>query len=283
MKSLEEIRNEVTFAIENKKITGIIKDDELILKCPSYNSPIVYSLITLPFVIIGVLAFFAYIGIKLRYVYWIPICYVIFVVAIVSLSKDYLIFNFNKLQIYLLTKFDKTTIWKGYYLSKRDFLEIGIDNEYSPTKRNNALIQKSDSEIFENDFNTKLVYLANNGAKKTIINYIKNKEDIDNISTFCNLLGSVLEIPCKSCQKTQKLEVIKDIESHNSSFNIIPINLKTEKWNYIKLIIRLSILRFLIAVILPMEIVLYMEYGFIGSLKAWNQIFYIFIKKLFFE
>ena len=278
MKSVEEIKKQIEFALETKRIDGFIENDCLCINCPKWLSPTTYIVLTAPFFAIGVLVFFTYIGVKLRYVYWLPICYFLFTLAISALSKDFLTFDYNNNQFYMVSKFDKAIIWKGYFLNVKNILEIGINNSYYPKKKNNILRNENEEDILDNDFSLSLVYLNREGKIKSLSGSVFDKKSpksiatIENLTNYCKLLGELLEIPSKICKKNEKLEV-KNVDILTKTLNIIPIDISKEKKEAFKLRIKLALLQMFITVFIPLEIIFIIEYGFWGSFYAWYKMF----------
>ena len=279
MKSIEEIRNRIDFAIANKEINGIVENDCLYIRCPKGYSPCVYLIFTFPVFAILVLAFFAYIGVLWRYIYWIPICYLIFTIAISFMSKDFLVFDYTRGQIYIATKFDKTTIWKGFYLDVRNIQELGINNTYFPLKNRIPFSNESEEDYIKKNFCANLVYLSSDGKLKNLIPQFRYFYDLDmlkNISCYCALITDLIEIPSKICTYKQKLEILNNEENKRKTLNIISIDLAKEKKENFKLRMKLAVLQFIITVFVPLEIFLIQEYGFFGSFSAMAKLLKLF-------
>ena len=281
MKNIEEIKNRIDFALVNKEIDGFIENDCLYIRCPKGYSPCVYLIFSFPFFAIAVLAFFAYIGVLWRYVYWIPICYFFFSAAITLMSKDFLVFDYNRGQFYISSKFDKSTIWKGFPLNIRDILELGINNNYFPVKKNNIFAKETESEdeYIKKNFWATLVYLTTDGKIKSIIPQFRYNNDLEmlkNISCYCAIIAELLEIPSKICTYKQKLELASNDKNGSKTLNIIPIDLAYEKKK--DLIFRFKVfgIYFIVMVFLPLEIIFIMEHGFIGSFYAWIRFLELF-------
>ena len=278
MKNNEEIKNEINFAIDNKKLTGFLEKDQLYVECPRIYFTFILFLITVPIFGIGILAFIAYLGFRLRYFYWIPVTYLLIGSIICNLCKDYIVFNYNRGQFYFSTKFYGITIWTGYYLDVRNILEIGIDHVYLPQKNNYILqlFKKKEEDIFEKVSKPCFVYLNSEGKKKNFFAHFYEKKFDENLKNYCEIIGSVLEIPAKISNYNQQLRVVA--ENNAKYFEIIPFDLKAEKRKIFKIKLIFFLIQFSIPFIIT-EIFLYLEYGFIGSLYAWAYIF----KKMFTE
>lgn len=279
MKSIEEIKTRIDFALANKEINGFIDNDCLYIRCPKGYSPCVYLFFTFPVFAVLVLAFFAYIGVLWRYIYWIPICYTIFTIAIAIFSKDFLVFDYNKGQFFLTTKFDKSTIWKGFYLDVRNILEVGINNTYFPLNNRSPFSKDSEDDFIKKNFCSSLVYLSSEGKLKNLIPqfyYFKDLDMLKNISCYCAVIADLIEIPSKICTYKQKLEIINNDENQNKTLNIISIDLAKEKKEHFKFRMKLVVLQFFITVFLPLEYFLIQEYGFFGSFSALAKFLTIF-------
>lgn len=285
MKSIEEIKKEINYAIENKKIDGFIENDCLLISCPrgtfSFFSVIYLTIIFIVTVLLGM-----YLNIKSDYLKLITLFYMASIFLSIILFKDYLVYDYNHKQFYLISKFFKFTFLKGNYLNFQEILEVGINNTYDPKGVNNkSILEKiNDEEYLDINFGLNMVYLNKKGKLKNLTAYIrdknetKNKLAIDYLNNFCELVGNQLEIPCKICNKYQKLEV-KKVDNLNTSLNIIDIDIKKEKSDRIKRNIKLWFLNTIVGSVVPLEIILIQHYGLKGSFYIWIEMF----KRLFYE
>ena len=271
MKSYEQIKNEIQFSLDNKKLNGFIEKDYLYVECPRIYFSFIIFLLTVPIFGIGILAFIAYLGYRLRYFYWIPVTYLLLGSILCKLCKDYIVFDYNRGQIYFSTKLYNTTIWTGYYLDVRSIKEIGIDNEYLQQPPIIELKNKilkffnkiTDDEIIKKVSKPNLVYLDSEGKKKKIFDHYYEKDFEENFKNYCEIIGSILEIPVKICNINQQLNVAT--ENNIYYLKIIPFDIKTEKRKIFLFNLRLFFIQLSIPFVL-LWIVAIFEYGFIGSL-----------------
>ena len=288
MKSIEEIKNEIQFAVENKKIDGFIENDCLYIESPAGESIIMIALsILLPVLalIFGLISCLTDFGVN----YFLIILLLDFLAMILvyKLGKDYIVYDYNLGKIFYSSKLFNKTICKSSYLDVREIAEIGINNVYEPRRDNNNIFKTpKNDEVFECHFKSGIVYLNTEGKLKKLSAYVYDKQKkenkllLENLSKFANFLASLLEIPCKICEKNQKLEVITNEGSFRKSLNIIPIDLKKEKKDRFVLLTKLFILRLILTVFLPFHIFLIYQYGFWGAFQAWPKMIHLLITRV---
>lgn len=276
MKSIEEIKNEIFFAISDKKINGFLENDCLYIASSRIYLIFIILLISVPVFGIGILSLIASLGYKLRYFYWIPVTYLLIISVLCKLSKDYIVYDYNRGQIFFATKLFNATIWKGYHIDVRNILEIGIDHildqrQMPISYRLQALFNKPVTyDIYEKVSKPNIVYLNTEGKIKRFFALFYEKELEDNYKNFVELIGNLLEIPCKICEKNQKLKVSN---VNNKKFlEIIPLDINEEIRNEQKQRFKLAFFQFFICGILPFEIILISQYGFIESFYIWPKI-----------
>ena len=283
MKSIEEIKNQIDYAIASKKIDGFIENDCLYIDSPRIYYVFIILLLSVPLFGIGILTFIAYLGFRLRYFYWIPPLYLLIVCIFCKLSKDYMVYDYNRGLIYFATKINKTTVWKGYYVDIRSILELGITYNYVPEELKKAkykvpissLFKKTeDKEIYEKACRPNLVYLNSEGKIKNFFAHYYFKDFEENLRNYYELMGNLLEIPTKICENSQKLQV--STETSPVRLEIVPINIKEEKLKDFTLHLQLWLAQIILHLFLSIEILFIYVYGFLGSFSAWGRMFYRF-------
>lgn len=287
MKSIEDIKNEIQFAIDNKKIDGFIDNNCLYISSPCGDSYIIIALSALiPISMICIWGITNYFGLDVRDYTWVFLLFFLLLLITIKLSKDYIVYDYNSGMIFYSTKLFNKTICNGYYLDTRNILEIGINNTYDPKPNRDDIFKKpKGDEIFEYHFFSTLVYLNSAGKLKKLSGRVyekykpQNKLLLENLSAFCKLIANTLEIPCKICEANQKLKIINLEGSINKTLDIIPIDQNKEKKERLIFNIKIYILQVILSAFLPLEIVLIEHHGFWGSFEAWKEMFYV----LFFE
>ena len=78
---------------------------------------------------------------------------------------------------------------------------------------------------------------------------------------------SLQTVVCVTGQHKEMLQAVLD------TFNIVPINIANEKSDRFKFNFKLFIGRFLLGTIVPLELIFISEFGFLGSFKAWVDMF----------
>lgn len=287
MKSIEDIKNEIEFAVDNKKIDGFIENGCLYIESPAGESIIMIALsILLPVIalIFTLISFFTDFGVN--YSLFLLLLNFIAMILVYKLGKDYIVYDYNLGKIFYSTKLFNKTICKSSYLDVRDIAEIGINNVYEPRRDNNNIFKTpKEDEVFEYHFKSGIVYLNTEGKLKKLSAYVYDKQKkenkllLDNLSKFCNLLACLLEIPCKICDSKQKLELINIEGSIKKTLNIVPINLNQEKKDRLKFVIKIYFLRLFIGflfALMPIAFIFVKQYGFKGAFFALAKFLTIF-------
>ena len=287
MKSIEDIKNELQFAIDNKKIDGFIENGWLYIESPAGESIIMIALsILLPVIalIFTLISFFTDFGVN--YSLFLLLLNFIAMILVYKLGKDYIVYDYNLGKIFYSTKLFNKTICKSSYLDVRDIAEIGINNVYEPRRDNNNIFKTpKEDEVFEYHFKSGIVYLNTEGKLKKLSAYVYDKQKkenkllLENLSKFANFLASLLEIPCKICDSKQKLELINIEGSIKKTLNIVPINLNQEKKDRLKFVIKIYFLRLFIGflfALMPIAFIFVKQYGFKGAFFALAKFLTIF-------
>ncbi len=287
MKSVEEIKNEIEFAVDNKKIDGFIENDCLYIESPAGESIIMIALsILLPVIalIFTLISFFTDFGVN--YSLFLLLLNFIAMILVYKLGKDYIVYDYNLGKIFYSTKLFNKTICKSSYLDVRDIAEIGINNVYEPRRDNNNIFKTpKDDEVYEYHFKSGIVYLNTEGKLKKLSAYVfdkqknENKLLLENLSKFTSFFASLLEIPCKICDSKQKLELINIEGSIKKTLNIVPINLNQEKKDRLKFVIKIYFLRLFIGflfALMPIAFIFVKQYGFKGAFFALAKFLTIF-------
>ncbi|MBR4328716.1 MAG: hypothetical protein IKP71_02595 [Candidatus Riflebacteria bacterium] len=288
MKSSEEIKTKIDFALANKEINGFIENDCLYINSPFVFSNIFLFIVILFFVLlISISILSLYLGFDARESSWLFLFLFLIMAILMKISKNYLVYDYNLGKIYYSTKLFNKTISNSYNIDVRDIVEIGINNIYEPSRNRNDIFKRvKDDEVFELNFISYIVYLNTEGKLKNLSSAIYNKQEpknknlLINLSSFCKIIASSLEIPCKICENNQKLEVITNEESFRKSLNIIPIDLEKEKKDRFVLLTKLFILRFILTVFLPFHLFLISQFGFWGAFQAWPKMIHLLVTKV---
>ena len=287
MKSIEEIKNEIHFAVDNKKFDGFIENDCLYVESPAGGSIIMTAFaIFLPILVIIVGLISSITGIDIGYLAWIVLLYLLVMILWLKFGKDYIVYDYNYGKIFYSTKLFSKTICKSFCTDVRNIAEIGTNNVYEPRRNNNDLFKRpKDDEIFEYHFKSNVVYLNTEGKLKNLSAYIFDKQlnekklMLENLSKFCSFFASLLEIPCKICDSKQKLELINIEGSLKKTLNIVPIDLEKEKKNRLIFVVKIYFLRLFIGflfALIPIVTIFIKEYGFKGGLLALAKFLLIF-------
>ena len=288
MKSSEEIKTKIDFALANREINGFIENDCLYINSPFVFSNIFLFIVILFFVLlISISILSLYLGFDARESSWLFLFLFLIMAILMKISKNYLVYDYNLGKIYYSTKLFNKTISNSYNIDVRDIVEIGINNIYEPSRNRNDIFKRvKDDEVFELNFISYIVYLNTEGKLKNLSSAIYNKQEtknknlLINFSSFCKIIANSLEIPCKICENNQKLEVITNEESFRKSLNIIPIDLEKEKKDRFVLLTKLFILRFILTVFLPFHLFLISQFGFWGAFQAWPKMIHLLVTKV---
>ncbi len=238
MKNIEKIKNEIQFALDNKKIDGFIENDSLYVRTPIGVSSIVI-IATLGFFISPplIIKFMQSLEIKDGPIYLLPFMVMIASLASIFICKEYLVIDYTNNRIYKVPKFYKFYLIKSHFIDFRSIQEIGINMVYKPGNLQSFSFKdlfnkKIELEKFERITIPVLVYLSSDCKLKNLSGFIKNNDDLINLGNLCNLIGKILEIPSVVCERNQRIEI--DKTTNPFSLKVKTLEYNQEKKNYIK-------------------------------------------------